>query len=80
MGGSANKGVALQHIQKVLNIKPEETMVFGDMFNDLEMIQGAHHSYAMKNAHPEIIKAANFVTAFDNNNSGVVDVIKKVCF
>lgn len=73
----AHKGVALEHIQKHLGIRPEETMVFGDMLNDLEMIQGAHHSYAMKNAHPEIIKAAKFITDLDNNNEGVTKMIRK---
>jgi hydroxymethylpyrimidine pyrophosphatase-like HAD family hydrolase len=43
------------------------------------MLQAAKFSYAMKNAHPEIIKTANYITEFDNNNNGVLEVIKKLC-
>jgi len=52
-------------------------MVFGDFLNDYEMMQTAKYSYAMKNAHPEIIKIANFTTQFDNNQGGVTDVISQ---
>ncbi|AWI08449.1 HAD family hydrolase [Ereboglobus luteus] len=75
----ANKGAALRHAQRQLGISPDETLVFGDYLNDLEMMREAKYSYAMKNAHPEIIKAANFVTDRDNNNHGVVDMIRKLC-
>ncbi|GAA4320134.1 HAD family hydrolase [Pontixanthobacter gangjinensis] len=72
----ANKGNAIKGIQKELGISPEETLVFGDYLNDLEMMQVAKHSYAMKNAHPEIIEASNFVTSHDNNNNGVLRTIE----
>lgn len=78
-GLNANKGTALQRLQKMLNISYEETLVFGDYMNDLEMMQAARYSYAMKNAHPDIIKAANYITAHDNNNNGVVETIKEIC-
>ncbi len=74
----ANKGNAIKGIQKELNISPEETLVFGDYLNDLEMMQVAKHSYAMKNAHPEIIEASNFVTSHDNNNNGVLRTIESL--
>ena len=76
---AASKGAALRRIQRQLGISPEETLVFGDYLNDLEMMQEAAHSYAMKNAHPEVIKAARFVTEHDNNNHGVVRTIRKLC-
>jgi hypothetical protein len=74
---SANKGVAIERIQERLGISKEETMVFGDFLNDLEMMQAAVHSYAMKNAHPDILKISRYVTDFDNNENGVVETIKK---
>lgn len=74
---SANKGVAVASIQKELNIDYDETMVFGDFMNDYEMMQMGKYSYAMKNAHPEIVKIANFTTQFDNNNGGVTAVIQQ---
>ncbi|MCM8568263.1 Cof-type HAD-IIB family hydrolase [Gramella jeungdoensis] len=74
----ANKGNAIKGIQKELGISPEETLVFGDYLNDLEMMQVARHSYAMKNAHPEIIQASNFVTSHDNNDNGVLRTIESL--
>lgn len=76
---TANKGSAIKRIQEELGISFDETMVFGDFLNDLEMMQSAKHSYAMKNAHPEIIKASAFVTRYDNNNNGVMETISRVC-
>ena len=74
----ANKGNAIRDIQKELGISPEETLVFGDYLNDLEMMKVAKHSYAMKNAHPEIIMASNFKTRYDNNENGVLRTIEEL--
>ncbi|HMR82877.1 MAG TPA: HAD family hydrolase [Niabella sp.] len=73
-----SKGNAIRAIQHRLNIAPEETLVFGDYLNDLDMIQNAGYSYAMKNAHRGILEAAKFVTTLDNNHGGVTDTIKKL--
>ena len=75
---TANKGNAIKGIQEEMNITPEETLVFGDYLNDLEMMQNAKFSYAMKNAHPEIKSASNYVTNFDNNQNGVLRTIKEL--
>lgn len=72
---TANKGNAIEKVQKELNITPAETMVFGDYLNDLEMIENATHSYAMKNAHSEILKVSRHVTNCDNNENGVIKTI-----
>jgi len=76
---SANKGTAIAKVQNQLGITFDETMVFGDYLNDLEMMRSAKYSYAMKNAHPKIVETANFITEFDNNNEGVERTIRKVC-
>ena len=76
---AANKGSALRRVQRQLGISPDETLVFGDYLNDMEMMSEATYSYAMKNAHPEIIKAAKFVTERDNNDHGVVATIRDLC-
>lgn len=49
-----NKGTALTAIQEKLRITPEETVVFGDNYNDLEMFQCGSRSYAMSSAVPEV--------------------------
>jgi len=74
---NANKGFALKMLQHHLGVTKEETMVFGDYNNDLEMMGEAHFSYAMENAHPNIKKIANFSTA-SNNDGGVELVLEEL--
>lgn len=56
----ANKGQALMCLQKQLGIPKEETMVFGDNENDLEMFQRAEYGFAMENAICSIKKAGRY--------------------
>lgn len=77
-GRTGTKGFAIQKIQEHLNVSPAETLAFGDYLNDLDMIQNAGYSYAMKNAHEGILKAAKYVTKYNNNEYGVTKVIKEL--
>ncbi len=74
---NANKGYAIELIQKLYNIKPEETMVFGDYNNDIEMLKKAHFSYAMENAHPLVKETANYITK-SNNDFGVEKILESL--
>ena len=76
MAKGVNKGLAIKKIQEKLGIKHEETMVFGDYLNDLEMMDSAYHSYAMDNAHDDLKKVARFI-AKSNDECGVVQAIKE---
>ncbi|MEU9333021.1 Cof-type HAD-IIB family hydrolase [Streptomyces sp. NPDC048290] len=58
-------------------ISPEEVAAFGDMPNDVEMLTWAGQSYAMGNAHPEVIAAASGRTVA-NNEDGVAVVIERM--
>ena len=69
--------IAVSEVQELLNIKKEETMVFGDYLNDLEMMKSAYHSYAMENAHEDLKKVARFITK-SNDESGVVHAINSI--
>ncbi|GAA4273599.1 HAD family hydrolase [Aquimarina gracilis] len=73
----ANKGHALQQLQNSHNILPEETMVFGDYNNDLEMMTTATYSFAMENAHPNVKAIANYTTK-SNNDNGVEFMLQKM--
>ncbi|MGK0324697.1 MAG: Cof subfamily protein (haloacid dehalogenase superfamily) [Polaribacter sp.] len=73
----ANKGNALREVQKILNVTKEETMVFGDYHNDIEMMQEADFSFAMKNAHSDIKKLANYSTE-SNDDFGVERILEKL--
>lgn len=58
-------------------ISPAEVVAFGDMPNDIEMLRWAGTSYAMGNAHPDVIAAASGRTV-DNNEDGVAVVIERI--
>lgn len=75
MAQNVSKGRAIKEIQESLGITKEETMVFGDNFNDIEMLKEASHSYAVGNARDEVKAIARFVTD-TNVNDGVLKVLK----
>ncbi|MFF6999520.1 HAD-IIB family hydrolase [Streptomyces sp. NPDC008313] len=58
-------------------ISHEEVVAFGDMPNDVEMLTWAGRSYAMGNAHPDVIAAASGRTVA-NNEDGVAVVIERL--
>ncbi|MET9441451.1 HAD family hydrolase [Streptomyces sp. NPDC006610] len=58
-------------------ISHEEVVAFGDMPNDLEMLTWAGRSYAMGNAHPDVLAAASGRTVA-NNDDGVAVVIERL--
>ena len=75
------KGVAKEKaIEKLVaywNISPAEIMVFGDNFNDAQMIKFAGFGVAMGNAPNEIKALANHVTA-DNDSDGIYLALQKL--
>ncbi|MFE0640491.1 Cof-type HAD-IIB family hydrolase [Streptomyces sp. NPDC058877] len=58
-------------------ITAEEVVAFGDMPNDIEMLSWAGRSYAMGNAHPDVISAASGRTV-GNNEDGVAVIIEQL--
>lgn len=77
LGGTKKQGINI--LQELFNVGFDETMVFGDHMNDLEMMSSAYYSYAMKNAEEEVKKNARFI-AGTNDDDGVVNAIKEVVF
>lgn len=73
----ATKANAIKFIQQKLNISPKETIVFGDYFNDLQMLKDCPNSYAMTNA-PQTIKDACKHIAPSNENGGVAIILDKI--
>ena len=73
----ASKGRAVENVQKILNIKPEECAAFGDYMNDYDMMNAVGYSFAMANAYPEIKKVAKFETV-GNDDFGVIVGIKRL--
>lgn len=77
MAAGVHKGVAVEQIQEYLGITRTQTMAFGDYHNDLEMLGAAEHSYAVANAHPDILAAAR-QQAPSNEDHGVITVVRDV--
>lgn len=73
----ANKGHAIKMLQKNYNISPEETLVFGDYNNDIEMLKQSTYSFAMENAHQNVKDIANFNTK-SNDEFGVELILEKL--
>ncbi|HOB29029.1 MAG TPA: Cof-type HAD-IIB family hydrolase [Bacillota bacterium] len=71
----ATKGQALCRLAEELDIRREEIISFGDSHNDLDMIQYAGLGVAVANACPEVLAAADLVTAA-NTEDGVARVIE----
>ncbi|WP_256440356.1 Cof-type HAD-IIB family hydrolase [Cellulomonas fengjieae] len=77
MSPTADKGHALRQVQAALGVSAEQTMAFGDYFNDVGMLDAAYWSFAMDNAHPDVRTHARFV-APANTDNGVVRTIASV--
>ena len=77
IANGASKGTAIRWLQQYLNVTPEETCVFGDNLNDMEMLQAAKYSYAVENARDEVKKAANYIAA-SYKEDGVLKVLKEI--
>ncbi|GAA2315297.1 HAD family hydrolase [Streptomyces kunmingensis] len=76
-GRAVSKASTLELCCAERGISPAEVVAFGDMPNDMEMLTWAGTSYAMGNAHPDVLAAATGVTA-TNNEDGVARVIESI--
>lgn len=72
-----NKGRSLRQVQSLFGVSREETMVFGDNHNDIDMIMEADYSYAVANAREELKRKAAYQT-LSNNEDGVLRVLLKL--
>lgn len=73
---AATKGEALRFLCCHLGIGPDQAMAFGDMSNDLSMIEAAGLGIAMQNADSDLAAAADYVTD-TNDHCGVAMALKK---
>lgn len=71
------KGSTLATLAAELGIERAEVIAFGDMPNDLALLEWAGTSYAMANAHPSVIELADHV-APANDEDGVATVLSVV--
>ncbi|WP_339059048.1 Cof-type HAD-IIB family hydrolase [Fusobacterium animalis] len=68
MKKGVNKAETLKKVLKILNIKPEEVIAFGDSMNDYEMLSLVGKPFVMGNANQRLIDALPNVEVVGNNN------------
>lgn len=74
MAAHANKGAAVERLQAELGVTRAQTVAFGDYLNDLEMLDAADLSFAMANAHPDVIARARYL-APSHREEGVITTL-----
>ena len=72
---SDTKASVLLQLGKILNIPPEQILVFGDGENDIEMFTTFENSVCMANGTDKAKTLSRYVTTKNNNNSGVAEGI-----
>jgi hydroxymethylpyrimidine pyrophosphatase-like HAD family hydrolase len=76
-GHGVTKASTLAMVCRERGIVPEEVVAFGDMPNDLPMLEWAGTAYAMANAHPMVRELADRV-APSNEEDGVAAVLTEL--
>ncbi|MCX5398216.1 Cof-type HAD-IIB family hydrolase [Streptomyces sp. NBC_00102] len=76
-GAGVSKARTLAEYCAERGVGPEEVVAFGDMPNDVEMLNWAGTSYAMANAHPAAVSAASGRT-LTNEEDGVAVVLERL--
>lgn len=76
---AVNKGNGLRELCDKLEISADEVMAFGDERNDISMFEFAGTAVAMGNANDDAKKAANYVTA-SNDEDGIKQAVEKFAF
>jgi hydroxymethylpyrimidine pyrophosphatase-like HAD family hydrolase len=71
------KAATLARIADRQGIRAEDAVAFGDMPNDLPMLAWAGRGYAMANAHPDVLDAAEHL-APSNDDDGVAQIVEKL--
>ena len=72
-----SKAEGIRHYVTANGDRIEQTVVFGDSENDLEMIQKCGVSVSMKNGTEAVRAAADYVTGYTNNEDGVFRFLKE---
>ncbi len=71
-----SKGAALEELARQWAIDPVDVIAFGDMPNDLEMLNWAGRPVAMSNGHPEV-QAVAVEVAPHHDDDGVAHVLER---
>ena len=75
MQNGIDKGKALTAIQKHRGITADETVAFGDFYNDIPLLKCAKYAYVMKNANEDMFEYGNRIA--DSNDEGEVLKVRR---
>ncbi len=67
---TVDKAVGVKNLQEYFNVTPDETIVFGNNYNDLKMLESTSQSFVMSNS-PDDMKSRFNVLDCSNNQNGV---------
>lgn len=70
------KATGLAKAAELFGVAKADVVAFGDMPNDIPMLEWAGHGVAMSNAHPDLLAVADEVTA-TNSEDGVAQVLER---
>ena len=59
---NVTKADGIKEILDIYNIKPEETIAFGDSDNDIDMLKFCNIGVAMGNSTEAVLKSADYIT------------------
>lgn len=79
MAKGVSKGEALAAIQAYRGVTKEETVAFGDYYNDISLLERAGYAYVMKNANEDMFQYGNRI-AESNNEGGVLKVLRRLAY
>ncbi|NWG29729.1 MAG: HAD family hydrolase [Ignavibacteriaceae bacterium] len=74
----SSKGKAVARLLKHLSIKPWQSAVIGDWYNDITMFQTKAMKVAVANAIPELKNTADFITSGTNREDGTAEFFEMV--
>lgn len=77
MHNSIAKSEGINILLKLLNLKTEEAIAFGDNYNDVDMLKLVGLGVAMKNAPQPVQKVADMIT-YSNDDDGIYNCLKKL--
>ncbi len=76
MAKTVNKGEGVKALQEILNVTDDETVVFGDYYNDVPMLENSKNVFIVDNAPDDIKKYASKIVK-SNDEYGVTEAIKQ---
>ena len=71
-----HKGTTVAILQRMLGVNYQETMVFGDGLNDIELMDKGAFSFAMENGFDQTKAVANYIIGNNNEDSVLRTIIQ----